>query len=140
MNGTGFEIALDRARDILTVRYSGALTLEVAQRALDTAQEDPAVTASTLVLLDTTQALVHEIDVQWLRQYQSFKESRGYPRQITVLVVSRDEGHQLLGQLWAAIRATTTSPAPGVFTDEAAAVEWLLAQRAGSGNSQPMLA
>lgn len=134
MSDQGFDITVDRMRNILTVRYTGALTLAVAQRALDEANACADVSASTLVLLDAADAMVHEIDVAWLRHYQAYKDSRGYPSQVTALVVSRDEGHQLLGQLWAAIRATTTARTPGVFTDEEAAVEWLLEQRAAGGS------
>jgi hypothetical protein len=115
------------------VRYFGILTLDVARQALDAAVAEPANSSSTLVLLDTREALVHEVDVDWLRAYQAYKSARCYPSQITALVVSRDESHQLLGQLWAAIRATTTPRSPGVFTDESAAVEWLLAQREAGG-------
>lgn len=134
MSDQEFDITVDRQRDILTLRYTAALTLDVAQRALDDANGRAEVSASTLVLLDASNALVHEIDVAWLRRYQAYKEFRGYPSQITALVVSRDEGHQLLGQLWAAIRATTAARTPGVFTDEKAAVEWLLEQRAAGGS------
>lgn len=134
MSDQGFDITVDRQQDILTLRYTGPLTLAVAQHALDEANARADVSESTLVLLDASEALVHEIDVAWLRRYQAYKKSRGYPSQITALVVSRDEGHQLLGQLWAAIRATTAARTPGVFTDETAAVEWLLEQRAAGGS------
>ena len=130
MKHAGFEIDVDRMRDLLTVRYTGTLTLDVAERAVDAGFGHPGVTAATLVLIDATLAQVHEVDVNWFRSYQAFRASRGYPAQTTALVVSRDEGHQLLGQLWAAIRATAAADAPGVFTDESAAIEWLLERRA----------
>ena len=129
MKHAGFEIEIDRDRDILTLRYVGTLTFDVAQRALETCFSDPALTASTLVLLDTTSAHVHEIDVSWLRRYQAYKDARGYPPQLTALVVSRYEGNQLLGQLWAAMRAMKTPESAGVFTDEQAAIDWLLERR-----------
>lgn len=129
MNGSGFEIEVDAGRDIITVRYIGPLTLAVAERAVDAAFQRPDVSPATAVLLDTTRAQVHDIDVEWFRRYQAFKERRGYPSQTTALVVSRDEGHQLLGQLWAAIRAGAGQRAPGVFTDQAAAIEWLQESR-----------
>src|SRR3546814_7324688 len=96
---SGFAIEVDTGRDIITVRYTGPLTLAVAERALDAAHARPGVSPSTAVLLDTTRALVHDVDLNWLRRYQALKDSRGYPSQTTALVVSaRDEGHQLLGQ------------------------------------------
>ena len=136
MNGPGFEISVDRQRDMVTVTYVGRLSLDVAKLALDAAAGHPDVGPSTLVLLDTTQAIVHEIDVDWLRHYQAYRESRGYPSRLTALVVSGDEGHQMLGHLWAAMRATTGAATPGVFTDTGAAAEWLVEQRtAGSGRT-----
>jgi hypothetical protein len=129
MKGSGFEIEVDAGRDIVTMRYIGPLTLAVAERAVDAAFQRPDVSPATAVLLDTTRAQVHEIDVDWFRRYQAFKDNRGYPSQITALGVSRDEGHQLLGKLWAAIRAKAGGDAPGVFTDETAAIEWLQANR-----------
>lgn len=133
MKEAGFEIEVDAVRDIVAVRYIGPLTLQVAERAIDAAFRQPGVTPATAVLLDTTRAQVHEIDVEWLRRYQAFKTGRGYPNQTTALVVSRDEGHQLLAQLWAAIRANATRQAPGVFTDETAALEWLQQNRSAPG-------
>ncbi len=134
MTGTGFEIAVDRANDLVTVRYLGMLTLDVAKRALDAAAAVEGVSPATLVLLDTTRALVHEIDIDWLRRYQAYKAERGYPLQITALVASGEESHQVLGQLWAAMRATASMPAPGVFTDAAAATRWLLERRSLGGS------
>jgi|GEM_PF-509709 len=133
MNGPGYELSVDRRHDLVTVVYTGVLGLDVAKRALDAANNRTGVSSATLVLLDTTQAIVHQIDVEWLRSYQAYKQSRRYPAQHTALVVSGDEGHQMLGQLWAAIRATATPRAPGVFTDRGAAVQWLLEQRATGG-------
>jgi len=121
---SGFEIELDTGRDIITVRYFGPLTLTLAQRAVEAAARRPGVSPTTAVLLDTTRAQVHEIDIDWLRRYQAYKDANGYPSQTTALVVSRDEGHQLLGHLWSAIRADSSRQAPGVFTDPAAAIEW----------------
>lgn len=125
MTLSGFEIDLDTDRDIITVRYIGPLTLAVARHAVEAAFQQPGVSPATAVLLDTTRAQVDQVDLDWLRRYQAYKDAKGYPNQATALVVSRDEGHQLLGQLWSAIRAGSNRPAPGVFTDPAAAIEWL---------------
>jgi hypothetical protein len=129
MKHAGFELEIDRDRDILTLRYLGTLTFDVAHRALAACFSDPSVTASTLVLLDTTSAHVHEVDVDWLRRFQAHKDAAGYPSQITALVVSRYEGNQLLGQLWAAMRTMKSPESVGVFTDAKAATEWLLERR-----------
>lgn len=132
MSLSGFEIEMDTDRDIITVRYIGPLTLAVAQNAVEAAFQQPGVTPATAVLLDTTRAQVDQIDLDWLRRYQAYKDAKGYPNQTTALVVSRDEGHQLLGQLWSAIRAGSNRQAPGVFTDPAAAIEWLRENRSSS--------
>lgn len=129
MRESGFEIEVDAVLDIITVRYLGPLTLELAQRALEAAVHRADVTPATAVLLDTTRAEVHAVDLDWLRRYQAYKSGKGYPNQTTALVVSRDEGHQLLGQLWAAMRAAASLHSPGVFTDRDSALEWLQQNR-----------
>src|SRR3546814_13478056 len=73
---SGFAIEVDTGRDIITVRYTGPLTLAVAERALDAAHARPGVSPSTAVLLDTTRALVHDVDLNWLRRYQAPKIGR----------------------------------------------------------------
>lgn len=130
MKRSSFEIEVDIDRDIITVRYIGPLTLTLAQQALEAAVHRPDVSPATAVLLDTTRAEVHAIDVEWLRRYQAYKAEKGYPSPTTALVVSRDEGHQMLAQLWAAIRASAGLQSPGVFTDQGAALEWLQQNRA----------
>lgn len=130
MRRSAFEIMVDTTRDIITVRYIGPLTFGLAVEALEAAVHRPDVTSETAVLLDTTRAQVHDVDVDWLRRYQAYKSGKGYPSQTTALVVSRDEGHQLLGQLWAAMRAAAGQHSPGVFTDETPALEWLQRNRA----------
>ncbi len=102
----------------------------MARNAVDAGFAHRGVSTATMVVIDTTRAAVHEVDVAWFRDYQTYRVSRGYPSQTTALVVSRDEGHQMLGQLWSAMRAVTNPNAPGVFTDEATAVAWLLERRA----------
>ena len=51
------------------------------------------------------------------------------------MVVSSDEGHRMMGQLWSARRAVTNPNAPGVFTDQAAAIAWLPDRRAAPAGS-----
>lgn len=129
MDETGYELDLDQDRNVLTVRYLGNLTLDTAKDAIRAAFANPGVTADTAVLIDATQVQIHEIDVEWFKRYQAFRDAEGYPSQITALYVSGDESHQLLGQLWAAIRATRSANTPGVFTDRSAAIEWLFERR-----------
>src|SRR3546814_19386743 len=74
---SGFAIEVDTGRDIITVRYTGPLTLAVAERALDAAHARPGGSPSTAVLLDTTRALVHDATLNWLRRYQARKAKIG---------------------------------------------------------------
>lgn len=129
MKHSGLEIEFDTVRDIAVMRYSGILTFELAELSLKSAYSDPRMSEATMVLLDTTRAHVHEIDVEWLRRFQAVRETLGYPWRTTALVVSRDEGNQLLGQLWATMRAMKSPESAGVFTNEESAVNWLMERR-----------
>ncbi len=129
MTDLGFALSVDRERDIVVVRYTGLLSLGTVDQAYAAIAEFDALSPSTMILLDASQALVHEIDVAWLRRAREISASHGLRTRITALVVALDEGHQMLGQLWAAIRATNSNQSGGVFTDQQAAVEWLLDQR-----------
>lgn len=129
MTELGFALSVDRERDIVVVRYAGVLTLDTVDQAYAAIARLDALTPRTMILLDATQALAHEIDVDWLRRAKEISTSHDLRTRITALVVALDEGHQMLGRLWAAIRATNSTQTGGVFTDRQAAIEWLLDQR-----------
>lgn len=130
MKNSGCDIEFDYVHDIVIMRFFGVLTFEVAETALKAAYTAPSISMSTMVLIDTTRAHIHEIDVEWLRRFQELRDTLRFPWRVTGLVVSRSEGNQLLGQLWATMRAMKSPDSAGVFTDEEAAIGWLLERRA----------
>jgi hypothetical protein len=133
MKNSGCKIEFDCLHDIVIMRFFGVLTFEVAENAVKEAYTHPSVSAATMVLIDTTRAHIHEIDVEWLRRFQALRETLGFPWRVTGLVVSRSEGNQLLGQLWATMRSMKSPEPAGVFTDEGAATAWLLERRDTAG-------
>lgn len=124
-----FEIDADRVRGILKVTYKGVLTLASAKAIADRIGRDPTLAAMPLALLDFSAALLHEIDIGVMKQYNAYKTEQGYPTPPTAVVVTCDEIHIILAKLISTLRTAGSGSSSAVFTNQDEAVSWLLEQR-----------
>lgn len=125
--GTGsFRVAYDPERDILRLEYVGRMTRDLILAAADAAFTVPGITERTGMLAVFADAEIDQIDLEALQAFQAYKAAKGYLNLRSAAVLSDKPSDRLMAELWAVTKPGGRAGGAEIFTDEQAAIGWLL--------------